>query len=92
MTNTKEMPVALKVVGVVARSQEESITLDLAKPSSSEIVTEQQIHGHNGVMQNPTTNNVVWLRMLPAGQKAQFRLEYTITWPKSKDIEIGCEH
>lgn len=88
VTNTKKTPATVKVVGVLPRSQEESITIELLQPGPGEIVREQDARTEDVVMQNPITNNIVWLKTLAAGQKLELRLQYAMSWPRNKEIEV----
>jgi hypothetical protein len=40
------------------------------------------------VTQNKTTNNIVWLRTIPAGEKSSFRFVYRVLWPQGKTVDI----
>ena len=40
------------------------------------------------VTQNKATNNIVWLRTIPAGDKAEFRFVYRVLWPKGESVDI----
>lgn len=59
--------------------------------------TQQQQQGGQGggaswpadfVTQNKTTNNIVWLRTIPAGEKSSFRFVYRVLWPQGKAVDI----
>jgi len=88
VTNTKKVPVSVKVVGCVPRSQTDNIQVQLDTPKPAEIVDEKDARGDNVTMQNAVTNNIVWVRKVDPGQKVELPLDYTVAWPKDRQIEI----
>jgi len=89
VTNTKKVPVSVKVVGCVPRSNTDSIQVQLERPKPEEIVSEKDARGDNVTMQNAVTNNIVWVRKVEPGQKIELPLDYKVAWPKDRQIEIG---
>jgi uncharacterized protein (TIGR02231 family) len=88
VTNTKKIPVSVKIVGLIPRSGVEQIAVQLTKPAPGELVSEGDARGENATMQNTVTNNIVWIRQLAAGQKLELPIQYTVTWPLDKKIDI----
>lgn len=89
VSNTKEIPVSVKIVSLMPRSEVEQIVVHLEKPSLRELVDEKDAGGENVTMQNPVTNNIVWIRQLAAGQKLELPIQYTVKWPIDKTITIS---
>ena len=40
------------------------------------------------VTQNKVTNNIVWLKTIPAGEKVTLNFSYRVLWPKGKNVDI----
>ena len=40
------------------------------------------------VTQNKYTNNIVWLKTVPAGDKVELKFSYKISWPQGQNISI----
>lgn len=40
------------------------------------------------VTQNKVTNNIVWLKTIPAGEKIALNFNYRVLWPKGKNVDI----
>jgi len=87
VTNNKRVPVNVKIVGVLPRSATDSIKVELIQPAAREIVPEKEAK-ENAIMRNEVTNNVVWTRKMDPGAKLELPLEYSVSYPKGKDIEI----
>jgi len=87
VTNNKRVPVNVKIVGVFPRSATDSIRVDLIQPGAREIVPEKEAK-ENAVMRNEVTNNIVWTRKMDPGAKLELPLEYSVSYPKGKEIEI----
>ena len=39
------------------------------------------------IVQNKTTNNIVWQFALEPGAKREIRFEYSVAWPADKQLE-----
>ena len=42
------------------------------------------------VTQNKFTNNIVWLKTIPAGEKVELKFAYKISWPQGQHISIDA--
>lgn len=42
------------------------------------------------VTQNKFTNNIVWLKTIPAGDKVELKFSYKIMWPQGQNISIDA--
>ena len=41
------------------------------------------------VTQNKFTNNIVWLKTIPAGGKIEMKFSYKVSWPQGERIEFN---
>lgn len=84
-------PAALSKLGdgkSVSVDQDMISALDSLRQDATAAATEAAAWPADFVTQNKVTNNIVWLKTIPAGDKVTVNFHYRLLWPKGKDVDI----
>ncbi|CAM9543217.1 unnamed protein product [Ectocarpus fasciculatus] len=84
LRNTKQNLCRVIVAEILPRSNDENISVELIEPASTSLSK----LGDGKSVSNKVTNNIVWLKTIPAGEKIALNFNYRVLWPKGKNVDI----
>lgn len=88
LTKSSDSAVVTSERDVLAALDSYGEGLDSSPSSSDQHQNSHAAWPKDFVTQNKYTNNIVWLKTIPAGDKVELKFSYKISWPQGQNVAI----